>query len=378
MLTKLLRKPRKDLPVSPRPSYNAAPGVLINERVNQPKYDEKLVTIARASIALSQLAPKLEELAQSLLTGAHQQSQQSLALAEATEGMTDELKTAIHSLSNSSSQVNRIVDTIKGVADQTKIIAINASIEAARAGVYGQAFGVVAKEVGLLADKTQDATGGIHNSIEGMKKDIAQAVEATGIHANDENLPLKNKESNFSVYRLNEEMHQISDIAHSHLSSADDITKTSGEIRNLCEELLLSVGRYRLAAHEEAKELFSPLLRNPDIISGDPMRQANELRRLIAQNTIFELFYTTDEHGIQRIDNIWEDPLKDGSAAKGSNWTTRPWYQKTLHSNTITVSDIYRSRATDNFCFTLSARLHDASGNFAGVLAADVNFERLL
>jgi hypothetical protein len=67
----------------------------------------------------------------------------------------------------------------------------------------------------------------------------------------------------------------------------------------------------------------------------------------------------------------------DGGVA-GADWSRRPWFQSVLESGEISVSDIYRSSATDSFCFTLSGPVFDAEGRFAGVLAADVNFADLL
>jgi hypothetical protein len=384
MLTKFKSILTKDTPkpilLEPEPSiFSEHDGFSKVAETNSKTLDDhKLMTIARASIALSQLAPKLSDLAQTLLAGAHQQSQQSLALASATEKMTDDLKDAIQNLSNSSGQVNRIVNTIKEVADQTKIIAINASIEAARAGVYGQAFGVVANEVGSLADKTQDATGNIHDSLKGMQKDITHAVDATGIYDDKSDSIKKEKKDSFSVYRLNEDMHEIADIANTHLSSADSISQTSEEIRNFCEELLLNIGTCRLESHDMARRIFEPFLSYPDVMSSIPARQTAALREIISRNDIFELLYMTDESGVQQIDNIWPDPTKDGSDARGSSWRDRDWYKKTLRNNSTTISDIYRSSATDNFCFTISAPVRNENGQFIGVLAADVNFAKLL
>lgn len=69
-------------------------------------------------------------------------------------------------LAHSTSEVDRIIGTIKEIADQTNLLALNAAIEAARAGESGRGFAVVADEVRKLAGRTATATGDISKIIQ--------------------------------------------------------------------------------------------------------------------------------------------------------------------------------------------------------------------
>ena len=81
----------------------------------------------------------------------------------------------IEELSNKSSSIGGIIESIREIAQQTNLLALNAAIEAARAGEAGKGFAVVADEINALSAESSNATG----KIDAILKDIIETVAST-------------------------------------------------------------------------------------------------------------------------------------------------------------------------------------------------------
>ena len=73
----------------------------------------------------------------------------------------------MESLEKKSTEINKIVEVITGIATETNLLALNAAIEAARAGDAGKGFAVVAEQVRKLAEDSKQAADQINDLIKG-------------------------------------------------------------------------------------------------------------------------------------------------------------------------------------------------------------------
>lgn len=81
----------------------------------------------------------------------------------------------IYALSEKSSSIEEIVESINNISSQTNLLALNAAIEAAKAGDAGKGFGVVAQEIRKLAEGSAESA----NKIQYIIKEIKDIIERT-------------------------------------------------------------------------------------------------------------------------------------------------------------------------------------------------------
>ena len=382
MVAELLHRTRQKLLRSrTRPATESAavasdPPSVLEQRDIGRAAPEQLDRIAYASVQLAALGPRLAALGAEMETQAQAQARRAATIAETMERLTLDLERAVAELRESSGQVGAALATVARIADHTRILSINASIEAARAGEQGRAFAVVVDEVHRLADRTGETTHLIEDRVQEMQSSIVRVATVTGEHT----IADAKLEEARTAEAVNRQVHGMANSAERQLEGAKSLHALGDHARELAEQLLLSVGVFRFAAHSRAECDVERLL--PELVTG--LSERDQLERKLAgwlrQHDYFELVYFTGANGRQIVDNIgWhEGRVTHDPTGFGRDWTQRPWYREALRCPGVCSTDIYRSTATGDFCFTVAVALRGADGAVGGVLAADVNFQRLL
>jgi len=135
--------------------------------------------------AIEKLQDMMERLSSKLSEGAGSADEISKDTLQAVDGLTgvkDQvllLSSSMEQISETSQQIEVIIDEINQIADQTNMLSLNASIEAARAGEMGKGFSVVASEVGALAERSSEAVKQTNTLIQNALQAIAHGRKIT-------------------------------------------------------------------------------------------------------------------------------------------------------------------------------------------------------
>ncbi|MBL6946650.1 MAG: HAMP domain-containing protein [Rhodospirillales bacterium] len=131
----------------------------------------------QASANVQTVASAAEELSSSISEISRQVGQSSEIASNAVRE-AEHTNQKVQGLAEAANKIGEVVALITDIADQTNLLALNATIEAARAGDAGKGFAVVASEVKNLANQTGKATDEIGNQITDIQAATQEAVSA--------------------------------------------------------------------------------------------------------------------------------------------------------------------------------------------------------
>lgn len=191
--------------------------------------------------------------------------------AAAIQNLADTLEGAarkVQTVSQQSSDIEKIVEVISSIAEQTNLLALNAAIEAARAGEHGRGFAVVADEVRSLASRTQTSTREISsmiNALQGDSGSAAEVMEASRKLA--QNTVEQTLASESALERIRSEVMSITDMSTQIAAAAEQQSRVAEEVNQNINRinhstLVSSAGSDQVAASSSELSRLSEALQH--------------------------------------------------------------------------------------------------------------------
>lgn len=193
----------------------------------------------------------------------HTQAEKAVGKINQIKITATEVSTTINQLGKLSSDIEQIVDLIKGIASQTNLLALNAAIEAARAGEHGKGFAVVAEEVKKLAGESANATDKITGMIKEIQSKTNTAVKTMDAAVNEvtdgviiventgkglEEILKDAKETSKQITEISEEVNRLA-------QNSDNVVKMMENISSVTEESSASAEEIASIVEEQTASL---------------------------------------------------------------------------------------------------------------------------
>lgn len=198
----------------------------------------------RQAASLEEVSSTMEEMGSNIQTNM-ENTVNTDRLAKDVSVLVGELGEASNKSYTAIKKIDKSVSNISELAMQTNILSLNATIEAARAGAAGKGFAVVAKEVGALANQTQqmvsDVTSTAEESIEVTKytnekvqnvtPKISEVVSLIG------EISTASIEQTRGVEQVNAAITELNVVTQQNAAHAEEIAASAEEINQMVSEM---------------------------------------------------------------------------------------------------------------------------------------------
>ena len=200
-----------------------------------------------------------------------------------------ELKVAIKEISNCSSQISSINESIEAIAAQTNLLSLNASIEAARAGEAGKGFAVVADSIKGLSENTTKELEGIKSIITSLVTGFDKCATCIDLVVNSNETNINDTNEVIAAFSLieagiSETNEKVEKIASVISNAIDEINFVSTQVEDVegSAESTAAVSEQVTASTEE----LAALMNSVEVDISELASSSHELEKKINRFTV--------------------------------------------------------------------------------------------